>query len=349
MAKKVLIVTKDIGEFNVYEPVVRQMTQSGVSVVLVAEGLSLQKWKDAGYLTWCPEGEFADAEAFLQYEEPDMVLTGLVALINLGAKFGLAANKFGIKLGYVHDLWGVNKRSPAVPDFVCVTDEYDEKLICEYGPYFHHPPRIYVTGSPAMNSLEGIRGNLLVRHILDYPRDLISVLVLGQDESTTPMLEGLVQALDEVGNYVLIPRFHPKFVGNVELQHKWFSILYGAKKGKVLFVGSEVSTRELMGSVKFTVSIYSTGLVEAAILGSLAVSWTSDIGREKMEQALGVRRFPLVEMNCAIEVQDVGECQRLITRDASWRGEYVSRALSKLNTDGGNTKRVVDAIMKELG
>lgn len=336
MAKKVLIVTKDIGEFNVFEPVARTLIKWGVPITLVAEGLSLQKWQQAGY-SLCPEGEYADIEAFLRLEAPDLVLTGLGAPINLGEKFGLAANRLGVKLGYVHDLWGVYKRSLAVPDFVCVTDEYDVELVRSYPAYVGKSPKVYITGSPAMDILRRVERAPRVTGMVATSH---SILMLGQDESTTPMLEGLVEVINRVDNCVLIPRFHPKFMGNDELRHKWLSLLYGVKRGMVLFVGPEVSTRELMKTVGWTVSVYSTGLIEASILGSKPVSWVSSVGRQKMKESLGVERFPFVETGYAVEVSETSQLVELIHRGIS---------LPHLLNDGRNTERVVTAVMKELG
>src|SRR3989344_4237071 len=265
MAKRVLVVTKDIGEFNVYHPVVGMLRAAGIDCAVIAEGLSRQKWSDASYMIVSGEAfSELDIHDLFRNHKPDLVLTGLGAPINLGEKFGLAANRLGIKLGFVHDLWGVHKRSSAIPQFICVTDDYDVELVRDHLAYVDKYPTIHLTGSPAMDALSGVSADVTTDKMLAHAHHAPSVLVLGQDESTTPMLEGLISALDagEEG-YVLVPRLRPKFMDRTELCNRWLSLLYTAKRGHVLFVPRSVHTRQIMKSVKFTVSVYSTGLIEA--------------------------------------------------------------------------------------
>jgi len=366
MPKKILIVTKDIGEFNVYEPVVKQLLrEERCAVMIIAEGLSEQKWKDAGLMVIGGAEVVSDVASIFTSHHPDLVLTGLGAPINLGERFGIAANVHGVKLGYVHDLWGVYKRSSAIPQFICVTDEFDAKLVREYAPYTHaslgnphdhlvsdRTPKVYVTGSPAMDALASVEPDGKLEYMLHgMPSPPRSILLLGQDESTTPVLEHLAKALEmeeHANSFVVIPRLHGKFMNNEVLRHRWLDILYGMKKSKVLFVEEKVPIRKLMRSAVITLSTYSTGLIEAAMLGSCAVSSVSEIGRKKMAEALGVTKFPLVEMDCAKEVSSPEELASIL-RDPFQLDEFVRNAQSSLKSDGKATERVVNVILEELG
>ncbi|MDE2016058.1 MAG: hypothetical protein KGI72_06085, partial [Patescibacteria group bacterium] len=203
---KILVVTKDLAEFLMYRPVVELLQKANHRVTVVAEGLSFQKWSDVEvpYLVGVGAGDISP-EVF----QPDLVLTGLGAPINLGEKFGLDANKLGVKLGFVEDIWGVHRCSKAVPDFVCTLDPFGKALIASHKPYNGRTIHVYVTGSPALDRLSKVKppnpSDLPMMQVLEKHEKV--VLLAGQDESTTPMVEGLVAALDQAWeNYILIPR-----------------------------------------------------------------------------------------------------------------------------------------------
>lgn len=195
-----------------------------------------------------------------------------------------------------------------------------------------------------------------------YARGKRIVVALGQDESTTPMLEGLVEALERAGNYILIPRFHPKWMtdpSKAEHCQRWHSILDRAKNGTVIWLNSE-NTQEVMSLAHHVVSIYSTGLVEAAILGTVPVVWSSPLGREKMAESLGgLTRFPLVETGAAIEVSSPEEYLERVPKYYGYgvaeHGhsndpyvEQVRLSQARVPSDGKNTERVVQAICELL-
>lgn len=356
---KILVVTKDIAEFLIYKPVVDLLRTGGHMVTVVAEGLSLGKWIEAGEEVYkgrpdpiyhnAQTGCRYDLEEFLVLDEikPDSVLTGLGAPINLGERFGIAANKRGIRLGYVEDMWCVHTRSNAVPDFVCTLDPFGRQKIGQYLLYQTRMPRVYTTGSPAWDRLASVQPDKFVS-IASALHDL-TVLLAGQDESTTPVIDGLVEALDKLTDQgkrvLLIPRLHPKFLAREDLQKVWLSSVNKARCN-VLWAGPQVSTVQLMLSADFTVSTYSNALVEAALLGSIPVSWVSNVGLEKMAEALGgLAQFPLVGYGCAAEVNTAEE---FLAITSERRDQTHTRCGEELRNDGQNAARVVAAIELEL-
>lgn len=351
MTKKlnILVVTKDIAEFMIYVLVVAMLRARGHKVTVVAEGLSLAKWIDAGEVGYYGQSESSsqiNPLSVLEDVHPDLIITGLGEPINLGEAFGLEANRHGIGLGYVEDVWRVHARSKAVPDFVCTLDPFGKKGIEGHEPYQNHMPRIHVTGNPAIDRLVSIKPDDYVSTVCD--RYELAILLAGQDESTTPVIDGLIEALTTMANegkrVLLIPRLHPKFVSRQEFVGPWLGALAKAPC-EVLWVSPKVSTDQLISSVDMTVSTYSNALVGAAHK-SIAVSWVSDIGREKMRGALGgLEHFPLVDYGCAIEVSTPEEFLAITpeTRDA-----VRARCREVLPNDGNNTARVVDAIELEF-
>ncbi|MBI2476241.1 MAG: hypothetical protein HYV67_03285 [Candidatus Taylorbacteria bacterium] len=357
---KILVVTKDIAEFQIYQPVKELLRAAGHDVTVIAEGLSLDKWLEAGEAVYGgrPDEVHQDAQTKCRYDieelkvlkelQPDLILTGLGAPINLGERFGLAANLRGIKLGYVIDVWGAESRSLAVPGFICTLDQFGKKKIETYGPYqnLNLPPRVYVTGSPAMDRLAHLQGDKYVSGVANVYG--LVVLLAGQDESTTPVVEGLLEALGRLNakgqRVMLISRLHPKFLARADLQALWLAALAKAPCD-VLWVKSDIATARLIKSVQITVSTYSNALIEAAMLGSTPVSWVSDIGREKMRVALGgLERFPLVDYGCALEVSTAEE---FLAIEPETRDKVAERC-RQVFPNGKAAKRVVGAIKAEL-
>ena len=99
-----------------------------------------------------------------------------------------------------------------------------------------------------------------------------------------------------------------------------------------------------------TVSVYSNALIEAAALGSLPVSWVSDIGRASMRQALGgLERFPLVDYGCAVEVGSPEEFLAKVPACGSDPYLDIMGLCSRhFPNDGKNAELVLAAIQAEL-
>ncbi len=336
--KKILIVTKDLGEYNTLSPIARQLEQSGQVVSVVAEELSHVKWFKEG--RWLNDENAVSPEALLKSFNPQAVICGLGSPINLGEKYGLASNNMGIPLVHVHDIWGVHCRSTAIPDLVLAPDPFAEKLVKEYAPYAGKPPKVVVTGFPAMDNLKEVGENITVAKKIGQST---AILVLGQDESTTPMLHGMAEAVKRLDDVVIIPRLHPKIK---EGRAEWLEIL-ASMEADVLWVHSNVPTRQLMFYSHITVSIYSTGLVEAAMLGSVPASWTSEIGRQMMSKNLGgIERFPLVNYECAYEVSEPEGFLRIISEYPSEYGKWQKAVKHHLPNDGKAAERCANTILE---
>ncbi|MFA6295383.1 MAG: hypothetical protein WC666_03090 [Candidatus Paceibacterota bacterium] len=360
MVKKILVVTKDIMEYAIYQPVVKLLREKGFLVTIVAEGLSLKEWKADGESIiggtplinkWDPETKIRhDINVVEVFEtiKPDVVLTGLGSPINLGESFGLEANRSQIKLGYIVDVWGAEARSSAIPNFVCVPDTYSQNLVQRR---YENKATCYLTGLPSWDNLKEVSFDENINQFASNFKKRI--LIAGQSESTTPLIEGLIKALDDSGDdYLLMPRLHPKFVDRQDLPivDKWLRILAKAH-GHVLWVPPTTSIQTLMLTATHTVSIYSNALTEAAMLYSLPISWNSDIGRKEMIKELGgIERFPLVDLGCAIEVQSAEDFNKLIPDvDTEAYVKIIDTCRKTYCNDRLATKRVVDAIVAELG
>lgn len=343
-----LVVTKDIGGYQAIRPVANLLEHRRVGVVVVAEGLSLALWQKEGYIVFggAPkEGQFdpktlirsdIDPAKILAEVKPDCVVATAGSPIGLERAVCLEANKQGIPVVVVNDIWGADQRLCGCrPDLICAIDSEDARLATVYYSTASRP-YINETGSPAMDALADVKTDSTTEKMLE---DRFSVLMLGQDACTTPMLKGLIQALEQSGDdFVLIPRLHPKILDG---RAEWLEML-SRVKGDVLQVCPSVTTRQLMRSVRHVVSVYSTGLIEAAFLGSMPISWVSDVGREMMRRNLGgVEQFSLVGQGCCYEVSSPEEYLQ-IPRQLT--AEFSAKVAANLKNDGHSAGRVVQAI-----
>ena len=377
---RALVVTAMIGDANVFIPVADRL-KGGVDFFVVAEGLSPARWTQAGYsiIGGEPkEGRFdpntkirfdIDPEQVLREVRPDVVMTGLAEPNHLTKLFALEANKQDIALIFVEDIWGVHKRSEARPAAICTLDGFGEhmalkhydpdhdRLVGERDPvsgYFNDlpaskAPPIYITGSPAMDSLQSVQPHPQVEKLIRGRG--MSVLFLGQDESTTPALEGLVEALRGVDDSVLIPRFHPKWMADpskAEHRARWENALLGIKdQSRVLWsMPPEAKAEQVIRSVDVVVSIYSTGLLQAAMMGKCAVSWNSLVGRKKMLEGIGLEHFPLTQSGAAIEVWSPGDFASKVPLPGSpEHSKFVTAAQQKVGGDCKSTDRVAKVVL----
>ncbi len=331
-------------------------------VVVIAEGLSLEKWISQGEPVFGgkpAEGNFdpttgfrldLEPEVVLDYLKPNLVLTGMGGPINLGQSFGLAANKMGIKLGYVLDLWGVYAQSSAIPDFICTIDPLGKDLILGHKPYREKTPRIYITGSPLLDYLVNVERNRWLQGLSAEHRGPV-IFMVGQDEPTTPMIEGLLSVIQEFdSNSLIIPRLHPKISATMpDLDNAWRTALTKAPC-KVLWLPPDITTQQIMIDAHYTVSIFSNAILEAAILGSCTVSWNSAQGREKMRKSLGgLESFPSVMYGCTLEVNSPQEFLTKVPRIGTMAyDDIILKCKKTFPNNGKNAEDAADAIQSEL-
>mgnify|MGYP001583626682 CR=1 FL=1 len=380
-----LMVTKDAAMFNNFKPVADALCKKNVQFSVVAEGVSMKMWQDAGYQIYggLPQGGTYDPNTLIRHDinpeyvleelRPQCVFVGLSRPLSLEEKFALAVenhNSFPgakrIYLGYIEDLWAAHMRTRANLDFICALDKFGAEHVRKLRP----STKVFITGTPSTDFLVQIQPNSAVGSMVGEFSH--AVLLLGQDESTTPMIEGLLAALESRGDYILIPRFHPKrlLVSEATIaaerdQQKreeaqklltnfnyWRGLLSGVKRGCVLWVGMEVATmHELMLSSHVVVSTSSTTtLRDAAILNRVAVWWYSDLGVEslKKESRGEVDRYPLVNEGCIVEVATPQEYLDSVPAYGSEKYRKIQEVQRRKLGGGGATEKVVDAIMSYL-
>jgi hypothetical protein len=362
---RILIVTKDPGSgFSMHYPVAVALRELGHEVSIVAEGLSAEMWIKASWdiAGGLPkEGDF-DPKTKIRHDinpwevifgfNPDVVITELADPIHLGEQFGLVANERGIPLGFIEDLWFAHRRSLAFPDFVCTVDSYGEKAILDNLNYkcYSSILRVFVTGSPLMDSLKSVTADPRVKAIIEKQNPSRVILVAGQGDCTTSVVSGLADALEKMTNCLILPRFHPKWMSDpskAAIRNQWTEDVFRMEMGhRVLWTPPSVSLRSLIPLATDVVSMFSNALIEALALGAMPVSWTSpEIVEEIMKGFAGASHFPMVDMVAAYEVSITEDYLRLTQWGDGERHGFIKHAQKTMNFDFRATERVVDAIV----
>jgi hypothetical protein len=357
------MVTKDKSEFNNLCPVACELENKGHEVLVVAEGLSMDEWIKSGrqiYGGLPRKGTFdpntkmrtgIDPQTVFWKFCPDLLITGLGSPIHLGEKFGLAANSLRVKLVYIEDVWGVHKRSRAVPDLVCTVDPYGVELVDDHYRQViiqSGLPKVFITGAPAMDNLTKVVPDPLVKNIIDQENFDRVILIGGQDESTTPVVNGIVNAskLSDL-KWLILPRFHPKWMtdeSKTQYRDEWIRLLGETpSRHKVLWTPNVPDMRTLIPLATCVVSTYSTCLIEAPGLGSASVSWISQIGMQKTKQSLGVEEFPAISMGACSAVFSPEQFVDIVSQE-----DFAYDAALKLWLDGRATERVVEVLTEEM-
>lgn len=130
-----------MGAYNVCAPVVALARTQGHEVSVVAEGLAVQRFKDAGTPLFFEGSEnsethpfLCDVETTLSHIDPDVVVIGLSTPNNLEGRFARAANVSGRPVIGIHDIWGCYVRTPKVRfDTLCVVDDADHQAVLQSG------------------------------------------------------------------------------------------------------------------------------------------------------------------------------------------------------------------------
>ncbi len=257
-----LFVTKDNGAFNAVNATVRELMARGTAVRVLAEGNSVDRWKQIGIN---PETEPGDLEAYFELASPEAVVVGASAPINLEAKIARIANERQIPLVIHEDMWGGSRRHHAQAALMITPDAFGEQLAREHPQYSGCP--IVKTG---FSFLEGVDlGEAVLdrfeRHRREGDLRPVVLFAAGARESVQT-LEVLLSSLRNSGRpCILVPRFHPKYKGADFETAFWSKIqeFRAANFGRVNEM-KDLSTDQVSAFADITVSAAGTSLMHAA-------------------------------------------------------------------------------------
>jgi hypothetical protein len=310
---KLLLVSKDLGGAQVIVPLAEVAMGCRNELIVVTEGLA--QWQFAssqvplyfqGTSNFLEVPFSLDVDKLIERVEPDLVVVSLGSPINLEDKLALAANRAGVPLVLVEDCHGAHVRTAAKPQLVLTLDEYAAGLVRRA----HPQARVEIVGNPGVSlpkkadDLERAAQNTGVANLRRLGVRTYAY-VGGDPISTEEQLRLLINCLEQTsGDWILIPRFHPKWV-NVRCD-RVPGFTYGEYWSRLLVpLGDRVKlnlpgdAHELVASVDVTIADYSTLLTFAVCCGKTAVFLETPSVIRSMVESTGLAKFPLVELGCA--------------------------------------------------
>ncbi len=308
--KNVLFVTKDPGPCKAMLPIAEALRSQGETrICVVAEGLSVANWAEAGFeidvkgsIDFRSEPDVIDSYEVLERLHPDAVVIGSGAPINLEAKFVDVARAMEIPQVWVENVWGVSGRLPGRgPELVVTLDPAGEALLRRQSRF--GGSRILLAGNPAVTEFsvpDDVVG------LTDKLRKECGTLVLfcGQSWDTPDLLALLFTSLLD-GAGVVIPRWHPKRLsedGNAVL---WPAMMrmYERAGGRVLNLDHVKSTDALAATCDIVVSGTGTALLYAAKFGRVPLSITTAVTKAALrDHDVGYDRWPGLDSEIGIEL-----------------------------------------------
>ncbi len=303
--------SKDLGGASVAAPVAQMASSYGDGVTVVTEGLAHLAFMELGipiFFKGTPnfnEVPFTlDCAKLFAHIKPDVVIATEAGPINLEQEVGLAANALHIPLVFLEDTQGGFVRSSALPDAILTVDDYGARLArAKFGTI-----PIWVVGHPGVPAHSEVEA-LTSCFLNDFRAEGIRTYayVGGDPETTGEQLELLKQCLAKTGgDWVLIPRFHPKWVGVRDLVSGktygdlWMQML--EPLGDRLVRDPVGDGRKLVASADVSLADPSTLLTTAVCCGKTSIFLETPAVMKAMKKESGLDVMPLVELGCAHRV-----------------------------------------------
>ncbi|MFY9462469.1 MAG: hypothetical protein WAP51_04690, partial [Candidatus Sungiibacteriota bacterium] len=314
--------------------------KSDHDVVIIAEGLSVSRWRKEGFdfyfqgtTDYRDEPFTVDAAALLKRVKPDIVVTGLSSPINLEEQFTSAANILGIPVVWLNDFWGGSARNNARPDMIFTIDHIDEKIVKE-NPRFAKV-WVSISGNLALNALENFSApEDVARRMNELKKPVI--LLAGGGASTTSVIEILVESLRMTpGDWTLVPRLHPKHAKRQGPDGRTYGEIWNgllAEFGERVVEIPTDNADAIAMLADITVSPFSTLLLPSVVAKKIPVSVRTPEMVKDLEAQTGLTHYPLVEAGAVIEMAAPRNIKSLvdnaITADLLTEGQakYLTKA-----------------------
>lgn len=303
--------SKDLGGASVAAPLASIARYCGDEVTVVTEGLAHRAFMEKEvpiFFQGTPnlnEVPFTiNCTGLLCHVNPDVVIATEGAPINLEQELGMTANALDIPLIFLEDTQGGFVRNGACPDAIITVDDCGSRLAKE--EYGEIP--VWVAGHPGVPSAEEVQ-EITDCALNDFRAHgtRTYAFVGGDADSTGEQLELLKQCFAITqGDWVLIPRFHPKWVNVTDPAS---SKTYGNLWAEMLLpLGDRVvhdpvgDGRKLVASADLSLADPSTLLTTAVCCGKTAVFVETPAVMREMKKYSGLDVMPLVELGCAHRV-----------------------------------------------
>lgn len=352
-------VCKDPGGTKGILSVVKEIRSEGIGVLLITNGKATELLANQGIQFI----SYGSAEAVIAENQPPKVLiTSMCSKGGVGRDLVPLLKSMCIKTFALQDfwggtLWGEWADSKYRPDFVCVNDRVGQEIVCKAWPEFPIT-RVEITGYPALDSYANYDCEAAKREIceiLGLSEDKPIILFGGQGEYTGHALGEIVEVLNYLhGDVYFLPRPHPRTKDDFKSEMKLWQEALSKLRGGTLVVDffNQVNPQSLVGAATAVISMYSTILVEAAVLRkqNISVLYPHEGMAQFLSAVRGLREFPLVELGCSVKVENRHELTK-----AMYKAMIVSLTQGLKNNqekhfklDGKNAHRVMELVSRFL-
>lgn len=314
---------KDVGSANAVFPVLRELQKNSRNILVYADGVSAEKFKDE-YPLISASCSFEKVLDWFSYEHG--VSAAILGISSAGGVIPVAftnvCKKRGIPIIAVEDYWAshcmVNWEE--LPDLVCVQDDFAKRLLLEsWGFRGYSSNQVIVTGQPAFDRFKDTdcrSANKQLRQSLKLNQDWPIIFFPGQIYGMAEALPIVVDALNSISRPVyFIMRDHPRVSSpNATQEFKQIYKVYKDIPDK-LNIGQLVDSSSLKSSdlcnagADIVIGMYSTMLVEACYMRKpTIVVWTPDgqAGLE-MESDNKLHKNPIAVLGAALEVSSLSD------------------------------------------
>lgn len=346
MPKRILFVTKDAMPYQMLRPIYEPLKALGAHISIVAEGVSADYWEKGGIeLVFRGPADHRKEPFECNFSElfralhPDCVVVGCSRYVNLELKFAEEANRLGIPVVVVPDLWGVESRvRRSRPSLVLCEDELGEASARRtFGTTVRTASIGYLAAldllQPLSAKAQEVFGEIRERyeHIAflacqgTYSQDIIAMLnaslslsrpiaVVAWNHRNYPEQDALMRAgLDHATTYF-------------DLAEK------------------QISLKECARLADATVSVFSGLLKLSALAGNVAISVRTAATVLGMKESTDLDYFPLCRAGLAIEV---AEPQNLSLLIPAWKSR-VREQLGMIQTKHFDADRAAREILSVI-
>jgi len=300
--KKALFVAKDLGSTNLVLPVAKKWRDGNGEYSVVVEGLAGKKFAEAGFIPFFQGTESfqkvpftLDTSTTLDVLNPDVVVIGESAPINLEREFAIATKRKGTPLVVIDDLWGGFRRIGVIPDLVLTLDSLGLREVVENLPPHVQTSVVGNPGVPSAAEIEMLRGRI-PEIKSEIPGAPIIGYVGGGKDSALEELVLLKECLKLTPKpWQLLVAFHPKWKDHIAI---WREVLSGTED---LFYTSDlgIDGKDLVAVSHIVVAGISTLMTTAAALKKTVVCLSTPNVLSTVSQEAGLSEVPQVSLGLA--------------------------------------------------
>lgn len=365
MNKKLIwAVCKDVGGMNGILPVVRRAREMGAEVILFGTGKAKEML--AGKEGFSLHDNFIPVDTLetamnvgLLRGFPLVLLTSMCSDGGVGRDLVPELSKLGANTVALQDYWGARlwtdwSEPKYRPDFICVNDKTGRNIVLDAWKRYGSE-RVKITGFPALDRCAGYstkKATARVRTSLAMPDD-VPIIFYGVEsvKGTGKAFLDFVDILNNIGRKIcLVVSMHPSLRDTVpgELP-ECEQAMRNFTAGVLVRNLSKVDFQSWIAGSDVVVAMYSTILIEAAMLGKQNISVLyPEIGMARFKEAMAgkINESTIVSLGASAKAENPSELRALLLK--SFMGELgLKKAQADaFKIDGRNAERVAKFIMK---